>query len=238
MSDDSVLAWLSGISPQYDPRDTPARSPPRKRRRCDTAHCPLTPRSNTMSSSREPSPSKRANAQDLTPRPRHKRQQIARHGSHYSLSTTTESSAKSGQTSPQKHLKALEAEIDGIHVRDLGELIDLPPSLDSFLKQMRLVTRSRGILASDARPNFENSKNRGLAELGEDDAMFSPDRSALGPTPDTKSVLDLFKIAKECHQNFHSESSWNILVHSRLLDLALHSPEGDPFSEFIDHLPW
>ncbi|KAM4065626.1 hypothetical protein HRG_012895 [Hirsutella rhossiliensis] len=192
-----------------------------------------------MSSSREPSPCKRPNVQDLTPRPNRKRMQTGRRASSHSQSQsqTTESSARSGQISPQKHLKALERTGRGIQVRDLGGLTDPSPRLASFLKDMRSVARSRGILPPSLQSVFEDSQDPRLTELGEDDAMFCPRRRALGHVPDPKSVLELMRIARECHENLHAESSWNILVHSRLLYLALHPPASEPFSEFVDCLP-
>ncbi|KPM34589.1 hypothetical protein AK830_g11981 [Neonectria ditissima] len=194
-----------------------------------------------MPSSREQSPTKRRLAEDLTPRPSRKRTRTPDSRSSYSRlsqSQTTESSRKSGQISPQKHLKALERTGRGILVRDIDGLSDHPSQqLASLLKEMRNVMRSRGILPQTARHEFENSKDRRIAELGEDWTVFSAERDTLGHVPSQESVLALLRTARECHENFHSESSWNILVHSRLLGLALQLPDSECFPQFIDFLP-
>lgn len=122
-------------------------------------------------------------------------------------------------------------------MRDLDGLRISTPRLSS-LKDVRAIARSRGILPSSLHVEFENHQDPRLAELGEDAALFSASRRVMGSVPDVQSVLALLGVARECHENLHAESSWNILVHSRLLDMALRPPNSEPFSELFSYFPW
>ncbi|KAH8657295.1 hypothetical protein BGZ61DRAFT_371520 [Ilyonectria robusta] len=193
-----------------------------------------------MSSSREESPTKRQMADDETPRPRRKRIQYPRSDSSYSLASRSQASEHSGlagRLSPQKHLNALELGNEGIVVRELASLRDPPTSLTELLKTMRQISRGRHILDSVSRIELGKHTHPAIVEIAEDDACFSPSRGDLGHVPDSTSILNVLDAAIECQENFHAESSWNMLVHSQLLQLALHQPGAPSFSHFVNYMP-
>lgn len=249
MDEASVIEWLGTTSCTWStdsttvPTTVLSASLKRKRNFRHHRYQPPTPaRSNeSMSSSREESPTKRQMADDETPRPRRKRIQYPRSDSSYSLASRSQASEHSGlagRLSPQKHLNALELGNEGIVVRELASLRDPPTSLAELLKTMRQISRGRHILDSASRIELGKHTHPAIVEIAEDDACFSPSRGDLGHVPDSTSILNVLDAAIECQENFHAESSWNMLVHSQLLQLALHQPGAPSFSHFVNYMPW
>lgn len=241
MPNEFILQWLSGVSSHSQSSDTFAIERPRKRPRYDDY--PLSPQRSKPSSSMSShggSPSKRPAGDEVTPRPKRTRPQTPGSRSTASrASQKTESSQHSSRISTRGHFKDLELNERGVLVRGLNGLIDHPSTrLASFIEELEDVMQGRGILPLHTRPDFQNSQNPRFSKIGRNEAAFSASRTALGHVPSQTTVLDLLKTAEECLTNKHDELSWNILVHSRVLALALQPPGSSPFSNFVDFFPW
>ncbi|KAK7430751.1 hypothetical protein QQZ08_002795 [Neonectria magnoliae] len=229
MSDALVLDWLNDIPPSA--AIAPPVPPTRKRSRHPLPPTPT--RSDSMPNLDE-GPSKRQHMDETTPRPNRKRIQMSDSGSSHSFASRSE---RSGRSSPRKHLNALECSDEGVVVRGLASLVDPPPRLAGLLKDMRSISRGRGILCSSARSDFTTHPDSALSEMGDDEACFSATRSALGHVPDPASIIAVLNSAVECEENLHAESTWNMLVHSEVLRLALQPPDSAPFSNLINYMP-
>ncbi|KAM5347798.1 hypothetical protein ACJ41O_007622 [Fusarium nematophilum] len=155
-----------------------------------------------------------------------------------SESQGTETSQQSSHASTQLHFKALELTDRGVIERGIDGLIDHPSkALATFIEGLENVMACRNILPLDMRPEFQKSDNLRFSKIGRNVAAFSSDRSDLGQVPSHKTVLRLLRIAEECLTNKHDEASWNVLVHSRVLSLALQPDDDDPFSDLVNFLP-
>ncbi|KPM42275.1 hypothetical protein AK830_g4267 [Neonectria ditissima] len=247
----SIVDWLSSIPSHRATRDSSpsdasivaVRS--RKRRRLD----PPTPeqshytndylstagrRKLTVSSySSNTSPTKRVVPfNDDTPRPqRRKRVQTRRSESSYSLSSSH--SNRAGRQSPQEYLNFLECSDRGVRINELSALHRKPPALQDLLDTMERISSGGGIVATSAQGSLSTDDNfRWYRHAWH----FSDERDLVGPTPSPKGVLRILAAAAECSSNGHSEAGWNILVHQRVLELALQSPDQEEFTHHINFL--
>ncbi|KAH6960056.1 hypothetical protein BKA56DRAFT_680310 [Ilyonectria sp. MPI-CAGE-AT-0026] len=249
----SIVDWLSSIPLHRTTHETPPLDVNvdavrlRKRRRLN----PPTPepstsnytndhlsaadgRKDNMSSySPNTSPTKRfVPNNDDTPRPQRKRVQTPRSESSYSLSSSH--SNRGGRQSPQKYLNLLECSDRGVCINELTALHHQPPALQDLLDTMEKISSGGGIVATSARGALSADDNfRWCRHTWH---FSDEERDLVGPTPSPKAVLRILAAAAECSTNGHSEAGWNVLVHQRVLELALQSPDQEEFKHHINFL--
>lgn len=231
MHDGLIDNWLSEVS-SYLYLSNDSTPHPRKRRHGESySHLPSPQQS--VSGISEASDGHVDNEQTPKTKEQKKTKSTA------SESQGTETSQQPSHTSTQLHFKALELTDRGVIERGIDGLIDHPSeALATFIEGLENVMACRNILPLDMRPEFQKSDNPRFSKIGKNAAAFSSDRRDLGQVPSHKTVLRLLRIAEECFTNKHDEASWNVLVHSRVLSLALQPDDGDPFSDLIKFFPW
>lgn len=90
-------------------------------------------------------------------------------------------------------------------------------------------------MSSFEKTDIASRTDRGFSLI--DDFAFTSNqkRNALGPSPAASSVARIVRSAAKCQNDEHSEASWNCMVHTFLLDLALHN---DDYTDVVDYLDW
>ncbi|EEU33560.1 uncharacterized protein NECHADRAFT_89365 [Fusarium vanettenii 77-13-4] len=235
MREEFIDNWLSEVSSYLQSSKDSETPRPRKRRRGDSySHLPSPQYSISDMSEASDTGIKRQVDNDQTPKA--KKQKKTK--STASESQGTETSQQSSHASTQLHFKALELTDRGVIERGINGLSDHPSeALATFIEDLENVMACRNILPLDMRAEFQRSENPRFSKIGKNSAAFSSDRRELGQVPSHKTVLRLVRIAEECLTNKHDEASWNVLVHSRVLSLALQLDDGDPFSDLVNFFP-
>ncbi len=215
-----------------------------KRRRLN----PITPPSsgpNDMMASPVRSPSKRP-LDNETPRPKRVQTDFMVDRSLPSLSSASEQSPSSSRrtASPQKHLRTLALNPQGLDVRDMYDVKDAkarPQSLRTLLRDIEAFSYSEGIVARDAQ--------EALAKAAEADDRFSwalragaahvsDDEELIGRTPPPSAVRKVMNAAFECNRRGHPEATWNLEVHQRILDMAFRPTEETDWEHLINFMGW
>ncbi|KAF4985138.1 hypothetical protein FDECE_16789 [Fusarium decemcellulare] len=242
MVSDRIFSWLSTIP--IDARHFAVAAPddndqslPRKRRRFE----PPTPDPSDGAMSRPGSPTKRpidsSNNDDLTPKPlrNKKAKSTPRSESSCSLPASQSqyyASTRSGQSSPLRHLNALEHDEHGLKPRELSTFHPQPPSLEALLDKIDGPAYANEILPSSSRTTFEMLDGDQYWDMKwarqgpRSDKHYSPHRETLGHVPSPDAVQKIVAKAAECSANGHPEVNWNIDVHSRVLEMAFEPGNG------------
>ncbi|KAM3517309.1 hypothetical protein NHJ13051_009101 [Beauveria bassiana] len=259
----AVRAWLTAIADDIDPttidvqeRPRKSRARTRKRRRL-TPPTPETSQSGTssgcgMASPRQRSSEKRGRRESdnaagddfqQTPRASDRRFKAPRSESSCSLPSSRsqyQASDKSGYSSPSKQWNELERGAKGVIPRELSTFQNQPPSLETLLYKIDLISAGQGILPLSERETF----NRLDGEAYHDwkwtrrgrmsDMHFSNERQHLGHIPPPDTVHGILYQAAFCNNSGSSEADWNTEVHHRVLEAALRPLNGPSIAQLIN----
>ncbi|KAF4975467.1 hypothetical protein FZEAL_7746 [Fusarium zealandicum] len=140
------------------------------------------------------------------------------------------SSMASGASSPTKQFRYAAKQDTGFQALNFEpNIARLPPSLQRLRQSLASISFGQDILPLDLQPEVQ--------ELGDfpSFAFYDP---RTHPTqwriPPTALVRRIVKRAVECDQDHEGESSWNMDVHSHMLDFAFR----DGGSDLIDYRYW
>ncbi|KAH7199054.1 uncharacterized protein B0J16DRAFT_331525 [Fusarium flagelliforme] len=135
---------------------------------------------------------------------------------HESSTSYASSSAVSGTSSPTKQLRYAATQETGFDDYKFDNFIDqLPPSLQDL--HQRLVTIGYGfaLIPETLKPELQSLRNI------PDFAFYDPTKHASNwRIPSTSFIRHLLQSANKCQFGHHSEASWNMEVHRRVLDFA------------------
>jgi len=147
---------------------------------------------------------------------------------------------KSGCSSPSKQWNALERGAKGVIPRELSTFQNQPPSLETLLYKIDLISAGQGILPLSERETF----NRLDGEAYHDwkwtrrgrmsDMHFSNERQHLGHIPPPDTVHGILYQAAFCNNSGSSEADWNTEVHHRVLEAALRPLNGPSTAQLIN----
>lgn len=164
---------------------------------------------------------------DQTPRPRRKLPRLQSRdlpsssqpgsigGSSHSQSTQSTQSKRSA--SPVKRITDMRFLSNPVVMGLFDDpTIDIRDDLWEIHGQVSRFARGIGVISSEARADIEARNERSFRSIGSD---------AFGPTtlrsPSAAAVAHLVHHAQTCDKKGHSEASWNCMVQSPLLDMAL-----------------
>ncbi|KAK7425030.1 hypothetical protein QQZ08_008306 [Neonectria magnoliae] len=205
------------------------------------------------SSQRGLSPSKRTHGDSQaerdddaqeTPRPSGRRIKTPRSESGTSTASTqprSQTSEKSGYSSPTKQLRALEHHTRGVIQGELSAFRHKPASLEALLDQIDLVSSGIGILPASQRGKFDQLDDETYSDFKWtrhpvfSNIYFSVERDKLGDTPPPETIQRILHQAAYCNSKGCSEADWNVEVHHRVLEAALRPLQscwGDQFFDF------
>jgi hypothetical protein len=129
---------------------------------------------------------------------------------------------------------------DPVRLRQLSvEDAELPLSLGGIVRDFSLISKSRSVIHQAFQLTLLEARRTDLRLDDIDDAVFAseslwnrlanPNLHPYHPNTTTSSsvcppldqVFNIHASAKECHNEMHPEASWNMLVHQRILALAV-----------------
>ncbi|KAF5018326.1 hypothetical protein F66182_9687 [Fusarium sp. NRRL 66182] len=136
--------------------------------------------------------------------------------------------ARSGNSSPTK--KGISAmRMDGLITHpsfDGSESV--PDVLDDMVQDIKRDSGGFDLITAADKIEFENKVNAGGKHVRLFEKALKPDpvdrsgfRETLGRLPPLHALVGIWKKAKRCQDNSHSEAGWNCAVHYPLMELAL-----------------
>lgn len=94
--------------------------------------------------------------------------------------------------------------------------VDIRPDLWAMHRQISRFSRGIGVISAQSQAEIKSRQERSFRNI--DDDAFG---QTTVPTPSAAAVAHLVAHAQTCDRKGHSEASWNCMVHSPLLDMAL-----------------
>ncbi|KAF4620217.1 hypothetical protein G7Y89_g14603 [Cudoniella acicularis] len=157
---------------------------------------------------------------DATPRPPRTRTSLKLQGGGFEGSSNAShsqstSSRRSG--SPVKRITDMRFFSSPVVMTGFDDPIaDIPEGLGDVHRQITRYSRGIGVISIEARKDIQARQERSFRNID-----FDAFGQTKFPTPSPTAVAHVASHARICDTRGHSEASWNCLVHSPLLDMAL-----------------
>lgn len=196
-----------------------------KRKQHAQDYSPGTTVSSTASSSSSPEKRRHStegmdNDVDATPKPRRKISKLQRRDLQpdgASDSSRSQSTQSKRSASPVKRIIDMRFFSNPVVMKIFDDpAVEIRADLWETHRQISRFSRGVGVISARSQADIKSREERSFRNI--DDDAFG--QTTL-PTPSAAAVAHLVGHAQTCDRKGHSEASWNCMVHSPLLDMAL-----------------
>lgn len=177
----------------------------------------------TMSSSSTGKRRRSDDGIDATPKPRRLPKLQSRDGPTFSQpdgathSSRSQSTKSKRSASPVKRITDMRFFSNPVVLKIFDDpKVDIRADLWEMHRQISRYSRGIGVISAQSQGEIKSRQERSFRSI--DDDAFG--QTTL-PTPSATAVAHLVAHAQTCDRKGHSEASWNCMVHSPLLDMAL-----------------